>query len=90
MSGETRTIIGVMPRNFIFRDRDRDFWTPFELSAEERANRRSHYLNVVGRIAPGATIDTARDDIARVTNDLRRELPATNADIGSVVSAAQK
>ncbi len=86
MSGETRTIIGVMPRNFIFRDRDRDFWTPIELSAEERANRRSHYLNVVGRIAPGATIDTARDDIARVTNDLRRELPATNADIGSVVT----
>ena len=86
MSGETRTIIGVMPRNFIFRDRDRDFWTPIELSAEERANRRSHYLNVVGRIAPGATIDTARDDIARVTNDLRRELPTTNADIGSVVT----
>jgi predicted permease len=86
MSGETRTIIGVMPRNFIFRDRDRDFWTPIELSAEERANRRSHYLNVVGRIAPGATIDTARDDIARVTNDLRRELPTTNADVGSVVT----
>ena len=86
MSGEPRTIIGVMPRNFIFRDRDRDFWTPIELSAQERTNRRSHYLNVVGRIAPGTTIDTARDDIARVTNDLRRELPTTNADIGSVVT----
>lgn len=85
MSGQRRTIIGVMPRDFVFRDRDRDFWTPIELSPEEQTNRRSHYLNVVGRIAPGVTFEAARDDLARVAGDLRRESPSTNADVGSVV-----
>ena len=86
MSGQRRTIIGVMPRGFVFRDRERDFWAPISFSPQESANRQTHYLNVVGRIAPGVSIDAARDDIIRVAEELKRESPTTNADIGAVVT----
>lgn len=86
MSGQRRTIIGVLPRGFVFRDRERDFWAPINFSPEESANRRSHYLNVVGRIAPDVSVEAARDDIIRIAEELKRESPTTNADIGAVVT----
>lgn len=85
MNGQRRTIVGVMPRTFVFRDRERAFWTPVQWTPEQKASRSSHGLNVVGRLAPGVSVDAARQDIAAITDELRRQFPATNAKIGSVV-----
>jgi predicted permease len=85
MNGERRTIVGVMPRTFVFRDRERAFWIPTQWTPEQKATRASHGLNVVGRLAPGVTIQAARQDIGAITDELRRQYPATNAKVGSVV-----
>ena len=85
MNGERRTIVGVMPRAFVFRDRERAFWIPTHWTPQQKATRSSHGLNVVGRLAPGVTVDAARQDIASITDRLRREFPVTNAKVGSVV-----
>jgi predicted permease len=85
MNGERRTIIGVMPRSFVFRDRERAFWTPVQWTPEQRANRSLHSLNVVGRLASGVSLQAARQDIAAITGELQRQFPATNARLGSVV-----
>ena len=41
MNGSTFTIIGVMPPNFVFRDRDMDFWIPIQFTPADRATRGS-------------------------------------------------
>src|SRR5207253_6117407 len=46
LSNTQYTIIGVMPRGFIFPDRETQIWSPEGFSAEDLADHDSHYLNV--------------------------------------------
>ncbi len=87
MSGERHTIIGVMPRAFVFRNREMDFWTPMRLTPEQQAERSSHYLNVVGRLATGVSVDDADKDIRTIAEALKREYPQTNRIVGSRVES---
>ena len=75
MNGNRYEVIGVMPRGFVFRSRDVDYWIPMAFSPAAAAVRTSHYLNVVARLAPGVTINAARDDMRRVDEALRQQYP---------------
>jgi predicted permease len=75
MNGNRYEIIGVMPRNFVFRNREVDYWIPMAFSPAAAALRTSHYLNVVARLAPGVSLDAAKDDMRRVDEVQRREYP---------------
>jgi putative ABC transport system permease protein len=85
MNGSRRTIIGVMPRTFVFRSREVDFWNPMGFTPREIALRGSHYLNVVARLAPAVTLDRARDDMRDVAARLARDYPDSNDQVGAVV-----
>jgi ABC-type antimicrobial peptide transport system permease subunit len=50
-------------------------------------NRIIHMLSVVGRLAPGATIEQARQEIAAITARLAQQYPDTNRGLGSNVVA---
>ena len=75
MNGSRAEVIGVMPRGFVFRSRDVDYWIPIAFSPEAAAVRTSHFLNVVARLAAGVSIDAARDDMRRVDEALRQQYP---------------
>ena len=85
MSGVTRSIVGVMPRGFAFRNRDLDFWIPAHFTPEEIAQRNSHYLNVVARLSPGVTLAAAHADMDRVARQLGTDHPDSNRRLGAVV-----
>ena len=85
MNGASRTVIGVMPHSFVFRNRDIDFWTPIEFTPDETVQRDSHFLNVVGRLRPDVTMERAAEDMREVAARLAREHTATNARVGAVV-----
>ena len=85
MNGSARRIIGVMPRGFVFRNREVDFWNPMQFTPAEQAQRGSHYLNVVARLAPGVTLEQAREDMRGIAARLARAYPDTNRQVGSVV-----
>jgi putative ABC transport system permease protein len=85
MSGSMRTIIGVMPRRFVFRNRDVDYWVPIHFSPEDAAQRNSHYLNVVARLSPAVSAETARTDMQAVARQLGKEYPQSNGRLGAVV-----
>ncbi len=54
IDGQPVTVIGVLPRGFRLPDASVDLWLPARLDpAAPPIN--SHYLSVVGRLAPGAT-----------------------------------
>jgi predicted permease len=78
-------VIGVMPRSFVFRSRDIDYWVPMHWSPERAAQRDSHFLNVVGRLKGGVTMQAARDDMQAIARTLTERYPDTNYRIGVVL-----
>jgi putative ABC transport system permease protein len=85
MNDNRYEIIGVMPRGFVFRDREIDYWSPIAMTPAVAAARGSHFLNVVGRLAPGVTLAVASDDMRRVAATLQQQYPDSNTGIGAVV-----
>jgi putative ABC transport system permease protein len=77
-------VIGVAPASFVFLSRDIDYWVPMQFSAEEAASRGNHYLNVVARLKPGATVDAADSDMDSIARRLTEQYPDTNRDFGAV------
>jgi predicted permease len=55
IQGRQRTILGVMPPGFDLHDAKAQLWVPLGLDPTNRQNRGSHFLYLVGRLAPGVT-----------------------------------
>jgi predicted permease len=85
LNGSKYTVLGVMPRDFVYRDRDRDFWIPIHFTPSEASRRGSHMLSVVARLKPGATLDQARQEMASIAKRLEQQFPDTNYRVGSSV-----
>jgi len=71
LDGETYRVIGVMPRDFVFRNARRIFWIPMHVTPKLRAARGSHYLNCVARLRPGVTIAAANAEMGLIAKRLR-------------------
>jgi putative ABC transport system permease protein len=59
-------VVGVMPQGYVFPPGSNDpaeVWAPFQFDPANPGNRGSHFLNLIGRLKPGTTIDQARSEI---------------------------
>jgi putative ABC transport system permease protein len=74
--GHLYTIVGVMPPGFTFPD-DVDLWLRSSWDFT-RHSRAAHFMEAVGRLTPGVTIEQARRELAKLTGRLGAEHPATN------------
>ena len=90
LDDDPHRIIGVLPPGVFDRDRARpqddvaSFWrlnafTPDELAAGQ------HWLNPVGRLKPGVTIEQARDDMRAVRASINDLIPEWKRDWGVAV-----
>lgn len=77
------TVIGVMPRNFIFPDRQTQVWTPMRFTDQDLANHGSHYLHVIARLKPGVSLKAANADLAIIAQHLTQQFPDTNTKLGA-------
>jgi putative ABC transport system permease protein len=79
LNGESYTVIGVMPPDFRFYAKT-DVWTPLAFDPKEASESHSNYLEVIGRLKPGLTIQQAASETDQVTkafiNDPRSVLRA--------------
>src|SRR4051794_32414020 len=85
MNGSRYEVIGGMPRDFVFRNRDVEYWVPIAFSPQQAAARNSHFLNVVARLEPGVSIAAAAGDMQRIDTILQQEYPDTNRTLRSVL-----
>jgi len=75
------TVIGIMPADFEYPVGG-EAWAPLELGPPENADRTDHYLEVIGRLKPGASIARAEADLETISGRLAQQYPATNAGHG--------
>lgn len=76
IEGRPSTIVGVMPAGFHFPDADTEVWRPYTDRIPYRPTERDRdYLEVLGRLKPGASIASARADMSEVGNRLKQAYP---------------
>lgn len=64
VDGAFATVLGVMPPGFDVRDEGIEIWEPVQLDPALRSNRGSHFLNLVARLAPSASVESAGTELA--------------------------
>jgi predicted permease len=92
LDGTPSTVIGVLPKEFAFaRQAAAELWAPIDRTQRAREIRGNHWLNVVARLKPGATVAAAAADMSGIMRDLASEYPPTNAGRdGQVVPLRQE
>ena len=87
LNAESYTVVGVMPSNFFFPEREGELWTPWAMEPEEASGRGDHYVHTVARLKPGITIERANAEVEAIATRLSSEYPRTNEGLGFLVSS---
>ena len=79
VNGQANTVVGVMPPGFklilpaeIFGTADPDIWTPAQFDPQQFP-RNLTFLNPIGRLKPGVTIEQAQEEMDNIAAQLRAE-----------------
>ena len=79
VSGRVRTIVGVMPAGFRFPDVSDIF---FPMAMNDTSNTRdAYFLDVVGRIAPQASLAAVTAELDHIGKVLSTQYPTSNRDL---------
>jgi predicted permease len=86
LGGVEHTVVGVMPEGFAF-PRNEQLWTPLQpTSASLRPGEGPDVELVAGRLAPGATIETAEAELRVIGSRLEADFPRTHARLRPRIS----
>jgi putative ABC transport system permease protein len=80
-------VLGVMPRGFGLPGVHADVWLPFAATPERPAGR---FLHVVGRLAPGVSLEQARAQLEAAAAHVAVEHPDYNEGWGAAVVPLQE
>jgi len=79
INGRVRSVVGVMPPGIRFPETS-DFWLPLAYKPAEMA-RHERFLDVVGRLRPGATVDQASAELRTIGGSLSNDHPESNRGV---------
>ena len=87
LGGEQTTVVGVMPEDFAFfvpregftLPAPQELWVPFRPSPLAHERGEGPEITVFGRLAPGATVESARAELATVGARAATAWPDTHA-----------
>jgi putative ABC transport system permease protein len=77
--GRPRTIIGVLPANFYFRDRGIDIWQPLDISPAQN-NGEGRWLLCLARLKPGISLRHAQAEMSAIARQRALDDPYFNKD----------
>lgn len=82
LNGEPATVVGILPADFVplevLWQSGTDIWSPIDLNNPDWASRTTWILAVLGRLAPGATVASARVEMGALAERLADAYPETN------------
>lgn len=86
LSGDSYTIVGVLPREFSFAPRgNAEFWAPLLDKTGCELRRSCHNLDGIGRLRDGVSMQAALADMKAIAAQLEREYPGSNRGQGASV-----
>ncbi len=85
IDGQPTTVVGITPVDFRIPHGyqsviSADLWMPIRFTPQQLAQRRSNYLQVLGRLAPGATPQSADKEMRALFAGLASEYPALRGE----------
>ena len=94
INDEPHTVVGVMPASMTYPDRSRIWiaphWRvpddPLAPDVDPAPTRTHAYFSVLARVRHGAGIAAAQADMDRVAASLERDFPATNQNLGVLLT----
>lgn len=84
LNGSVHTVIGIMPPEFQYPSSGHQAWVPLVLEPGELTREVTDNYRVVARLAPGVTLDRARQEAAALT---RRIAAAHGGNAGMIVDS---
>jgi len=88
LNNQDYAVVGVMRAGFALPlNEDSEIWTPLVFTPDELTLRNSHYLKVLGRLKPGASLGQASAEMATLAAQLEGEYPKSNEGTGAAVFA---
>ena len=82
INGLPTTVVGVMPKSFDPLLNNSDLWIPAAFAAGQLADHDNHYLNVMARLKPGASLAQAQSELNVIAKRLEQLYPIDNKDRG--------
>ena len=87
LDDEAFTVVGVMPADFHFPNRETEFWTTFRFAEDAYKERDNNYIIGVGRLKPGVSLEQARTELGLIAARLRQQYPKENENVDANVVA---
>jgi len=76
LNGAAYTVVGILPRGFLFPFREATLAVPTTLRADpRRSDRGANFLRVVARLGPGVGLARAKGDLDAIAARLQRSYP---------------
>ena len=63
VDGRPREVIGIMPPAIDLIDSRTEIWLPLGLNPSNRLNRGGHFLNAIGRLRSGVSLQAAQEEL---------------------------
>jgi putative ABC transport system permease protein len=83
LDGTAVTVVGVMPPDFHFPSRENELWSPIALDPAN-APRGAHYLGVIARLKPDASVASARAEMETIAKRLADQFPVNAGESAEV------
>ncbi|HEX6943855.1 MAG TPA: ABC transporter permease, partial [Gemmatimonadaceae bacterium] len=74
------TIVGVMPDGFAF-PRTQEMWVPLRIDVSGYDHRQGMAIRIIGRLAPGASIEQARTELTNLGRIAATDFPQTHQNL---------
>jgi putative ABC transport system permease protein len=75
-------VIGVMPPGFHFPS-DAQLWVPQDMDSKSLERRGMHWLNAIGRLKPGVSLQQAQAEMTLISGQLEKQYPDSNHKVGA-------
>ncbi len=84
LNDQPYTVIGVMPKWFNF-PAETDIWTPQDMTDKLFQDRGSHWMQAIGRMKPGVSVEQARADLLTISERIDKQYRGNDNSIHSLV-----